>query len=199
MAGFDWDDRAACLVAALWPDRVSGLVSIAGSNVQPMADALAPAEPAVGRTLWYQYYLHGDRGRAGLARYRAEFARTLWAEWSPRWSFTDQQFHRTSVAFDPDFVDVVVHSHRHRYGWPPATRYQHTEDQIAAQPRIELPTIVLDGSQDTVIPPAGREQHRQHFSRLLDHRYIDAGHNIPQGRPTAFVEAVMDLSQPNTR
>ncbi len=155
VAGFDWGGRAACLVAALWPDRVSGLVSIAGYNVQQLADALAPAEPAVGHTLWYQYYLHGDRGRAGLARYRAEFARTLWAEWSPRWSFTDQQFHRTSVAFDnPDFVDVVVHSYRHRYGLAAGDpRYQHTEDRIAAQPRIDVPTIVLDGSQDTVNRP----------------------------------------------
>ena len=33
LAGYDWGGRAACVVAALWPERVRGLVSCAGYNI----------------------------------------------------------------------------------------------------------------------------------------------------------------------
>ena len=147
VAGFDWGGRAACLVSMLWPERVTGLVSVSGYNVQNIAGASKPRPPALERTLWYQYYLHGERGAAGLATYRAEFARLLWSAWSPTWGFTDHDLQATAGSFDnPDFVDVVVHSYRHRYGLvagDPAC--QDTEDRIAAQPPIVVPTVVVDG------------------------------------------------------
>src|ERR1700761_200224 len=115
VAGFDWGGRAACLVAMLWPDQVSGLVTAWGYNVQDIPAAGQPAPPEAERRLWYQYYLHGERGRAGLAANRAEYARLLWREWSPTWRFTDAEFAATAPSFgNPDFVDVVVHSYRHR-------------------------------------------------------------------------------------
>ena len=79
--------RGAC-----GPRSVSGLVTVDGYNVQDIADANTPAAPATESALWYQYYLHGERGRAGLAAYRRDFARLLWAQWSPTWRFTDADF-----------------------------------------------------------------------------------------------------------
>jgi pimeloyl-ACP methyl ester carboxylesterase len=117
VAGFDWGGRAACVAAALWPQLVRALVSVSGYNVQNIPAATTPAPPQFERSLWYQYYLHGERGRTGLSTYRREFAELLWREWSPGWSFTDDEFSSTAASFDnPDFVDVVVHSYRHRYG-----------------------------------------------------------------------------------
>jgi len=160
VAGYDWGGRAACLVSALWPDRVGGLVTCSGYNVQDIAAFAAPQPPHVELRLWYQYYLHGERGRAGLAAHRAAYARQLWRDWSPTWDFTDADFEATVGSFDnPDFVEVVVHSYRHRYGLvdgDPA--YQATEDLIAALPRIELPTVVLDPVDDTISTPSGTHE-----------------------------------------
>jgi pimeloyl-ACP methyl ester carboxylesterase len=195
VAGYDWGGRAACIVAALWPQRVRGLVSVNGYNVQDIARSATPATPDKEHRLWYQYYLHGERGRAGLAAHRREFARLLWRLWSPRWAFGDADFERTAAAFDnPDFVDVVVHSYRHRFGLvdgDPAV--EDIERRLAAQPPITVPAITLDGDADGVTPdgtpPAGR------FTGRHEHRRIDGGigHDLPQEAPQAFAQAVLDV------
>jgi pimeloyl-ACP methyl ester carboxylesterase len=195
VAGYDWGGRAACLVSALWPDRVSGLVTASGYNVQDISAEAAPKPPAKERTLWYQYYLHGDRGEAGLRENRGDYARLLWSEWSPTWAFTDHEFEATRPSFEnPDFVDVVVHSYRHRFGLVGGDPvYLATEDRIAAQPIISVPTIVLDGAHDMVTPARPREAHDPHFANLVGYRCVDAGHNTPQENPDEFAQAVLDL------
>ena len=39
LAGYDWGGRAACVVAALWPERAAGLVTGTGYNIQDIAAA----------------------------------------------------------------------------------------------------------------------------------------------------------------
>lgn len=144
--------------------------------------------------MWYQYYLHGELGRAGIAAFRREFTHLLWHEWSPHWQFTDDEFEATAVSFDnPDFVDVVVHSYRHRYelaeGDP---AYQELEDPISTQPVIPVPTVVLDPTDDPLIPfVPPRESHEWRFPELLNVRAVNAGHNVPQEAPALFAEAVL--------
>jgi pimeloyl-ACP methyl ester carboxylesterase len=194
VAGFDWGGRAACLTAALWPQQVRALVTVSGYHVQNIPVAGIPAPPQFERLLWYQYYLHGERGRAGLDTYRREFAHLLWHEWSPDWSFTDDEFESTATSFDnPDFVDVVVHSYRHRYGLvagDPA--FDELEAKITEQPPITVPTVVIDPQRDglvPVVPP--RAAHEKHFAKLLDVRVVHAGHNVPQEAPGAFADAIL--------
>lgn len=195
VGGFDWGGRAACIVSALWPDSVSGLVTVDGYNVQNIAGALTPAVPERESVYWYQYYLHGDRGRRGLERYRAEYAKLLWQQWSPRWTFSDETLAATAKSFEnPDFVDVVVHSYRHRYGLvdgDPA--YEPTEELIAAEPVITVPTVVLDTEQDGLGKRPISGSHEDHFTHLVGHRLVDAGHGLPQENPEAFAEAVLLL------
>ncbi|MCW2540326.1 MAG: alpha/beta hydrolase fold protein [Frankiales bacterium] len=196
LAGYDWGARAACIVAALWPARAAGLVSVNGYCIQNIARSSQPAAPDIERRQWYQYYLHSERGRAGLAANRRAFAELLWRGWSPTWAGVDTRFEHTAPSFDnPDFVDVVVHSYRHRYGLvagDPA--YQQDEEQLAGQPRITVDTITLDGADDGVNPAKDRGHHEPHFERLLDHRVLPGvGHNLPQEAPAAFAAAVLDL------
>jgi pimeloyl-ACP methyl ester carboxylesterase len=195
VAGYDWGGRAACVVAALWPGLVSGLLTGNGYLLQDIPGSGAPSPPHLERKHWYQYYLHGARGRTGLLEHRAALARLLWGEWSPTWEFTEEEFEATRPSFDnPDFVDVVVHSYRHRYGLvagDPA--YDETERRIAEQPVITVPTIVLDGEQDTVTLPQPRDEHEPHFTALVDYRVVDAGHDLPQEAPEEFAQAVLDL------
>ena len=196
LGGYDWGGRAACIVAALWPQRARGLVTGNGYNVHDIPNSGKPLPPQDEHRMWYQYYMHGERGRAGLAQNRREFCKLLWRLWSPNWKFDDATFERTAASFDnPDFVDVVIHSYRHRFGLvagDPA--FEDTERRLAAQPAITVPTIALDGGGDGVIRAGGGRTHAKHFTGRYERREIPlVGHNLPQEAPREFAKAVLDL------
>jgi len=193
LAGYDWGGRAACVVAALWPDRAKGLVSCSSYNIQNIAKAWEPEKPESEYALWYQYYFQSERGREGLKKDRRAFCRLLWKLWSPSWKFDDATFERTAPSFDnPDFVDVVIQFYRHRLGVVPSDpAYDEIEQRLARQPDITVPTITLDGLTDG-IRPGGTAAQAVHFTGRHEHRVIrDAGHNVPQEAPRAFAEAVL--------
>jgi len=195
-AGYDWGGRAACVGAALWPGRCTGLVSVNSYLIQDIARAMVPAKPEREVPLWYQYYFQLERGRAGLAANRREIARILWQQWSPNWHFDDATFARSAVAFDnPDYVDVVIHSYRHRFGLADGDpRYADLQRRLAALPAITVPTITLDGASDGVAPATDGTSTAAKFTGPRTHRIIPrAGHNLPQEAPEAFAAAVMEL------
>ncbi|GAA6118106.1 alpha/beta hydrolase [Acidovorax sp. FG27] len=198
LAGYDWGGRASCVVAALWPGRCAGLVSANGYNLQHIAAAGQPAAPANEHRHWYQYYFQTERGRAGLQAHRDELCRLLWRQWSPTWAFDDATFARSAAALDhPDFVDVVIHSYRHRHAHPGAPgdpAYASIEARLAAQPDITVPAITLDGADDGVMPVEGTAAHAHHFTGPHVHRVLPGGgHNLPQELPGAFARAVLHL------
>jgi pimeloyl-ACP methyl ester carboxylesterase len=195
--GYDWGGRAACVVSALWPERVRGLVSCTGYNIQNIAESVKPIAPEQEHRYWYQYYLHTERGRAGLTQNRRAFAKLLWKLWSPNWKFDDATFDRSAVSFDnPDFVDVVVQSYRHRYGYAPGDpALLGIEARLAAQPKISVPTINLDGEGDGVRPVSRTvDPSAKHFSGPYERRLIPlVGHNVPQEAPAETLAAIRDL------
>jgi len=195
-AGYDWGGRAACIGAALWPERCIGLVSVNSYNIQDIAKAMVPAKPDREVPLWYQYYFQLERGRAGLAANRRGIAKILWQQWSPNWQFDDACFERTAVAHDnPDYVDVVIHSYRHRYGLAESDpQYSDLQRRLAAQPVITVPTITLDGDGDGVSPSTDGSRSAPKFTGRRVHRVVPrAGHNLPQEEPEAFAAAVLEL------
>ena len=195
-AGYDWGGRAACVGAALWPERCIGLVSVNSYLIQDIARAMVPARPDREVPLWYQYYFQLERGRAGLAANRHGIARILWTQWSPNWHFDDACFERSAVAHDnPDYVDVVIHSYRHRFGLADGDpQYAELQRRLAALPAISVPTITLDGDGDGVALPTDGRASAPKFSGRRVHRVVPrAGHNLPQEEPEAFAEAVMEL------
>jgi pimeloyl-ACP methyl ester carboxylesterase len=196
LAGHDWGGRAACIVAALHPERVSGLVTQGGYNLQNIAASVHPAPPEQEHRLWYQYYFHTERGRAGLCANRYAYCKLLWRLWSPTWSFSEETYAQTATAFDnPDFVDVVIHSYRHRFGYAPGDpAYEPMEAALAQQPKISVPTIALYGMDDGVntIPPVAAQD--PHFTGKYERRDLPgAGHNLPQERPGEFADAILQL------
>ena len=196
LAGYDWGGRAACVGAALWPDRCDGLVSLNSYNIQDIARAMEPAKPEREVPLWYQYYFQLERGRAGLTKDRRGIAEILWRQWSPNWQFDDATFARSADAFDnPDYVDVVIHSYRHRYGLADGDpQYAELQRRLAAQPAITVPTITLDGAGDGVALATDGTASAPKFTGRRTHRIIPrAGHNLPQEEPEAFAAAVMEL------
>ncbi|MBW8269272.1 alpha/beta fold hydrolase [Caldovatus aquaticus] len=196
LAGYDWGGRAACVVAALWPERVAGLVTGNGYAIQDIAAAARPAAPAQELRFWYQWYFHTERGRAGLAANRRALCRLLWELWSPTWRFAEAEFERTAPSFDnPDFVAVAIHSYRHRYGAAPGDpALAPIEAQLARQPRIAVPTICLHGADDGVAPPETSAGHARHFAGPYARRVLPGvGHFLPREAPEAHVRAVLEL------
>jgi pimeloyl-ACP methyl ester carboxylesterase len=196
LAGYDWGGRAACVVAALWPDRAKGLVSYNSYNIQNIAKAGQPEKPETEYGIWYQYYFLSERGREGLKKDRRAFCHLLWKLWSPSWKFDDATFEKTAPSFDnPDFVDVVIQSYRHRFGLAPGDpAYDEIEQRLAKQPNITVPTITMDGSTDGI--RGGTASQSVHFTGHHEYRMIpNAGHNLPQEAPRAFVDAILTVQK----
>jgi pimeloyl-ACP methyl ester carboxylesterase len=197
LAGYDWGGRAANVVAALWPERCAGLVSVNSYLVQDISAASTPLSPHLEAGFWYFYYFLTERGRAGLTAHRREIAEVIWTRNSPAWSFDDATLDRAADAFDnPDFVDVVVHSYRHRLGYAPGDRaYDELEDRLAGRPQIPVPTVTLDGLADGNFPATDGTPSAEHFSGpRVHHRVPRAGHNLPQEAPDAFAAAALEVT-----
>ncbi|MEM6676341.1 MAG: alpha/beta hydrolase [Pseudomonadota bacterium] len=193
LGGYDWGGRAACILAALHPERCTALVSGNSYNIHDVPRSTIPGDPALEHALWYTWYFQTERGRRGLEENRRALTHYLWRLWSPDWAFDEATFERSAQAFDnPDFVAVVTHSYRVRHGLvdgDPA--HAEIEAALIAQPPIGVASITLDGASDGVNP--GTAQHASHFTGPHEHRVLPAtGHNIPQERPLEFARAILD-------
>jgi pimeloyl-ACP methyl ester carboxylesterase len=196
LAGYDWGGRACCIVAALWPDRVKGLVTGGGYNMHDVQGSAKPASAEQEHRYWYQYYFCTERGRAGLTENRRAIARLLWRLWSPHWGFDAETFEATARSFDnPDFVEVVIHSYRVRYGYvagDPALAP--IERKLAMQPNIAVPTITLQGEAAGTVLPEASIAHARRFTGPYQRRTIPrVGHNIPQEAPGETAAAITEL------
>lgn len=200
VCGYDWGGRAAAIAAALHPDRVRAAVLIGGYTIQNTVTAGPPGSPEAERRIWYQYYFNTERGRTGLSLNRRPLCRFLWQTWSPDWHFTDETYNRTAASFDnPDFVDVVIHSYRHRIGNAPGeSRFVETEKRLAERPKIQAPSILLYGASDGIgrPPSEATPAERALFPMLVAHRVVNgAGHFLPREKPEAVATALLEVLQ----
>ena len=196
LAGYDWGGRAACIAAILAPERVRALVTIGGYNVQNTVTPALPASARAERSYWYQWYFNTERGRQGLEQNRHDICRLLWQEWSPTWRFDQATYDRTAPSFDnPDFVEVVIHSYRHRHGNAPGdTQLDAIERRLAERPAITVPTVILHGADDTVGPPKRAEAELPQFPSGTERRVVPGvGHFMPREEPKAVVDALQKL------
>ena len=195
LAGFDWGGLASCVATALWPERVAGLVSYAGYDIIDRARSQEPADPSLESVVWYQHLFQQERGRACLTKHRRQLCRLLWHQWSPQQSWSDEFFERTAASFDnPDFVDIVIHCYRFHMG--SGTEGDPTlddlEELLATRPKISVPAITLDGTQDP-LKPGGTASHDTMFTGRHERRVHDVGHAFPMEAPKAFSQAVLDV------
>jgi len=196
IGGCDWGARTAGIMAALWPDRCRGLVSVSGYLIGSQKAGGLPLPPRAERQWWYQYYFATERGRSGYTIYRREFAKLIWQIASPQWDFDDATFDRSAAALDnPDHVDIVIHNYRWRLGLARGeANYDDLEKRLAEGPLISVPTITLEGDANGA-PHPDPESYTRKFSGRYAHRTIKGGvgHNLPQEAPQAFAEAIVDV------
>jgi pimeloyl-ACP methyl ester carboxylesterase len=198
LAGYDWGGRAACVVAALWPERCTGLVSVNDYLIQDIAHAASPLPPKLELGIWTQFYFATERGRAGLAANRNDIARLLWTNENPGWHYDDAAFRRSAASWgNPDYVDVVIHSYRHRLGLAPGyPQYEAVEAKLAALPVITVPSVTLDGEANGIIPASDGQSSAAKFSgRRIHHRVPNAGHALPKQVPKVFADAVVEVTK----
>ncbi|MGB6899262.1 MAG: alpha/beta hydrolase [Candidatus Acidiferrum sp.] len=198
VAGFDWGARTADIMAALWPERCKGLVSVSGYLIGSQASNEVPLPPKAELAWWYQYYFATDRGRAGYEKYRHDFSKLIWQQASPKWNFRDATFDRSAASFDnPDHVTIVIHNYRWRIGLAQGeTKYDDLEKRLAEAPVITVPTITMEGDANGA-PHPDPSAYAKKFSGKYANRIITGGvgHNLPQEAPEAFAKAVVDVDK----
>jgi pimeloyl-ACP methyl ester carboxylesterase len=198
LAGFDWGARTADIMAALWPERCRGLVSVSGYLIGSRQANQAPLPPKAELAWWYQYYFATERGRAGYEKYRRDFARLIWQLASPKWNFSDSTFDRSAASWDnPDHVSIVIHNYRWRLGLAEGERkYDDLEERLATGPVITVPAITLEGDANGA-PHPEPGSYAEKFSGKYSSRVITSGigHNLPEEAPEAFVRAVIDVDR----
>ena len=196
LAGFDWGGRTGDIIAALWPDRCRGLVSVSGYLIGSQEAGKMPLPPAAELQWWYQFYFATDRGRAGYDKYRHDFSKLIWQLASPKWKFDDATFDRSAASFNnPDHVAIVIHNYRWRLGLADGERkYDDLEKRLATGPVITVPTITMEGDANGA-PHPEPSAYAAKFSGKYEHRNIPGGigHNLPQEAPEAFAKAVIDV------
>jgi pimeloyl-ACP methyl ester carboxylesterase len=198
LAGFDWGARSACIVAALWPERCTALVSVSGYLIGSQAAGMTPLPPKNELQWWYQYYFATERGRAGYDKYRHDFSKLIWQLASPKWNFDDATFDRSAASFEnPDHVSIVIHNYRWRLGLAESDpKFDDLERRLAESPNITVPTITLEGDANGA-PHPEPSSYAKKFSGRYSHRTIEGGigHNLPQEAPKAFADAVIAVGK----
>jgi pimeloyl-ACP methyl ester carboxylesterase len=196
LGGFDWGARTADIIAALWPERCLGLVSVNGYLINDLKRNEQPLTPEAEHGWWYQFYFATERGRRGYEAHPRDFARLMWRLNSPKWSFDEATFELSAASLDnPDHTRLVIHNYRWRLsvaaGEP---RYDELEARLAAGPVVSTPTITLDGAADGVAPATDGSAYASKFSGARLHRIVPgAGHNLPREAPRAFADAIIDV------
>jgi pimeloyl-ACP methyl ester carboxylesterase len=198
LGGFDWGARTADIVAALWPERCDGLVSVSGYLIGSQEAGKQPLPPKAELQWWYQYYFATERGRAGYDKYRRDFAKLIWRTASPKWDFDDTTFDRSAAALaNPDHVSIVIHNYRWRLGLADGEgEYAELEERLAEGPAITVPTITLEGDANGA-PHPEPSAYAKKFAGKYSHRTIEGGigHNLPQEAPEAFFDAINDVRE----
>jgi pimeloyl-ACP methyl ester carboxylesterase len=197
IAGFDWGARTANIMAALWPERCSAMVSVSGYLIGNQQLGKEPLTPAAELQWWYQYYFATERGRAGYDKYRRDFAKLIWQLGSPKWNFDDATFNRSAASFDnPDHVAIVIHNYRWRLGLAEGEgKYNELEKKLAEGPMITVPSITLEGDANGA-PHPDSNVYAKKFSGKYSHRLLTGGigHNLPQEAPEAFANAIIEVN-----
>lgn len=196
LAGYDWGARTADIVAALWPQRVKGLVSVSGYLISSQEAGKQALPPSAEQQWWYQFYFATERGRVGYEKNHHDFDKLIWQTASPQWHFDDATYERSAASLEnPDHAAVTIYNYRWRLGLETGeAKYSDLEAKLAKLPAITVPTITMEGDANGA-PHPEPAAYAKRFTGKYKHELITGGvgHNLPQEAPRAFANAVVEV------
>ena len=196
LGGYDWGARAAYGVAALFPQRLVGVVAGAAGYATAIPPGQMPYDLA--RAYWYEWYVNTSHGETAYREDRKRLCRYLWESWSPAWPDRDADFEATAKSFDnPDWPDISIHAYRQRWhnakGSP---EHEEVDRRLAEPPVIGVPTIMLQGAEDRDNLPVTSERKERHFKGTYERRLLPGiGHFVPREAPKIFADAILEMSK----
>lgn len=194
VGGFDWGARTADVMAALWPERVKGLVSVSGYLITNLEANKKPLPPAAELGWWYQYYFSTERGEKGYKDNTYDFNKLIWKIASPLWNFDKATYDQTAQSFNnPDHVAIVIHNYRWRLSLAKGeTKYEALEKKLFTRPVITVPSITISSDFDGTAIDG--KAYADRFTGKYSHKILKGiGHNVPQEDPKSFADAIVEV------
>jgi pimeloyl-ACP methyl ester carboxylesterase len=192
VVGHDWGARAAHILAALFPERLTSIATL-GLGYSP-GGAFPTPSFAQSRRWWYQWFMATDRGAEAVAEDPKGFARIQWETWSPGGWFDDAEFDATAQAFDnPDFVAVTLNAYRGRWKVEPADeRCAPLRERLRSVETLSTPALMIQGGADACNPPGESEGQERLCSGGYARIVLDGvGHFPAREAPGAVAEALI--------
>lgn len=192
VVGHDWGARAAYTLAALAPERIRAIATLALAY-QPRGVFTVP-EFGQARAHWYQWLMYVDAGARAVAADPIGFAHVQWETWSPPGWFDEAEFRETAQSFtNPDWVSITLNAYRSRFlpDEPSDPRYAPLADRLAEVITIETPTVMIQGAEDYCDEPASSANLERHFTGAYRRVLLDGiGHFPHREAPTTVAEII---------
>jgi pimeloyl-ACP methyl ester carboxylesterase len=195
IVGHDWGARIAYLLASTTPSRVTRIAAL--SLGWTPGELATPSFEQASR-FWYQWFMATGRGAAAVREHGRAFARFMWDSWGPSGWFDEAPFERTAHAFDnPDWAAVTLHSYRVRWGQAdPDPRYDELERRSKAARTIDVPTLVIHGTDDRCVLVESSAGKERHFTRSYRRELLErVGHFPTREAPQAVASLLTAFLQ----
>ncbi len=192
LMGHDWGGRAAYALAALVPERLTAMMSLA-IGYSPRGRFAVPSLDQCARW-WYQWLMTSDAGAAEVQADPVGFARYQWETWSPPGWFGEPSFAAAADSFrNPDWAAITLHGYRHRWQAEPLdASYAAQRARIDAIVSLAVPTLMIQGEADRCDPPEESEGQERWFSAGYSRIVLPGvGHFPAREAPRVVADAVL--------
>lgn len=181
VVGHDWGASAAYSAAALGPDAVRLLVTVA----IPHPNSVTPT-PSV---LWAVRHFFALNRRSALGWVpNGDFAYIdeLLHRWSPRWNPSPEESAEVKAIFrNPRNLDAALGYYRALRPWPPRSHKM----------KISVPSVSFAGDSD-IMPVGAYEKARSMFTGSYEVVQMRGGHFMHREHPDEFNEKLLRVLAP---
>ena len=198
LIGHDWGAVAAHGAAAVAPQKVSKLITMAVPAGAAFSQSLL-SNPAQQRRSWYMYFFGTPFAEAAVQRDSLAFLDRLWRDWSPGWKYPPAEMDSVKVVMRrPGALHAALNYYRENLGMsqaPPAPVPDSVRQRSGG--RIAVPTLYFVGADDGCIGHEVSEGVEKHFSGPFEKRVIArAGHFVHQERPDEVNQVILKFIGP---
>ena len=191
--GHDWGARTVYGLAAVAPERITNAATLS-LGYSPRGEFQVPPF-AQARAWWYQWFMCSDAGAEFVRRHPTAFARMQWDSWSPGGWFDEPAFERVARSVNnPDWTAITLNSYRSRWGEEPHdARYAGIAARIAATTHLQVPTLLIHGSEDGAVLASSSEGRERHFTNGYRRVVLDGvGHFVAREAPETVAALLIE-------